>query len=186
MKRLFSSGLSGGKRKDTATSTSDQIGVQIGSTTPSSSSSRANTPIHVDESKRGFRASLRDRLGGGTQPIKKEQQPTVVGSNAISQSDPLPNELESTSQDTSLHSKRLDMNLPDDPNHQTKLDTIDYSIQVLGLFDKLSEVISLAVPDALGLALKTITAILEKLKVRSHLCFYCNSYLLVPNHTSRK
>ena len=185
MKRLFSSGLSGGKRKDTATSTSDQIGVQIGSTTPSSSSSRANTPIHVDESKRGFRASLRDRLGG-THSSKKYQQLTVVESNTTSEINTLPDKLEGTSQDTSLYSKRLDVNLPDDPNHQQKLDTIDYSIQVLGLFDELSEVVSLVMPDALGLALKTITAILEKLKVRFRLYSNYNQGLTTPNGSYRK
>ena len=185
MERFFHSKHSGRKQKDSITPTSDLLEVPVGLTTPSSSSSTLGTRSRVDGPKKGFRASLRDRFGG-THSNKKDQQLRIVESNTTSHNDTLVKELGDNPQDTSLYSKRLDLNLPDGPNHQRKLDTIDYSIQVLGLFDKLSEVISLVVPDALGLALKTITSILEKLKVSPHLYLYCNNYLTIPESISRK
>ena len=170
MERFFHSKQSGRKQKDATTPTSDLLEVPTGSTTPSSSSSTLDTFSRVDGPRKGFRASLRDRFSGRTHSNHKDQQPTVIESNTTSQKDALPTELEDVPQNTSLYSKRLDVSLPDNPNHQSTLDTIDYSIQVLGLFDELSKFIALVVPDALGLALKTITSILEKLKVRAHLC----------------
>ena len=76
-----------------------------------------------------------------------------------------------------LHSKRLDLDLAEDPNYKQKLKVIDYGIEVLDLFQKLSKVIELVAPNALGVALLTITAILEGLKVRSESASVCKHSL---------
>ena len=70
---------------------------------------------------------------------------------------------------TELRSERLNLDLAEDPNYQRKLDIIDYSMEVIDLFGKLSDLAALVFPDALGMALKTITAILERLKVALNL-----------------
>lgn len=106
-------------------------------------------------------------------PIDPVTATTVVPTNNDLQNDVQPNDPQSE-----LQSKRLNFDLAEDPNYQRKLDAIDYSIEVPDLFERLSEVIALVVPDALGVALKTITAILGRLKVRSESVFTCGHSLI--------
>ena len=80
-------------------------------------------------------------------------------------------ESETSPQDNLLQSKRLDTIdqtlSAEDPKYRQRLDAIECSVVVIDLFENIFSLAVPAVPDVLGQALKDITKILEKLKVRS-------------------
>jgi len=154
-----------GKQKQTGTPTSSLPGLP--STTSSPSSSLSNL-THPNKPKKGIKPFFRNLFGGGKQSTKKQEPPTIVAeANDTSQNAVPATESANAAQDDPLQSRRLDIDLSEDPNHQWKVDAIGYSIQVIDLFENLTDIVGLVVPDALGQALKKITTILEILKVHS-------------------
>src|SRR4051794_36581901 len=92
-------------------------------------------------------------------PIGLEPTAIIIDASNAPKNDIQPNDHQ-----PELHSERQNLELAKDPHYQQKLDAIGYSIEVLDLFKELSEVLALVLPNALGIALKSITAILERLK----------------------
>jgi len=154
------------KQKDTGANNPTSGLPGFDSTTSSPSSSVLNV-THAQKPKRGLSSSLRDLLGSRKHSAKKEPTAIPTKTNDTSENAAPADKSENAAQYDSLQSKRADIDLSDDPNYQPKLDAINYSLEIIELFENLSDVIALAVPDVLGQAVKYITKILEKLKARS-------------------
>ncbi|KIM19977.1 hypothetical protein M408DRAFT_139390 [Serendipita vermifera MAFF 305830] len=169
MSSLFSKLSKSRHNKETGATPSHSPRVSSDSTSPSSSASVSNTNLGASAPKKGIRQSVRDRFSTSKHPPKVQQQqlspPTTVPTNeTVSQIESLPENTGQSLQDDSLQSKRLDIELAEDPHDQQKLKAIEYSIQAISLFEDLSKVLSLLMPDALGQALGKITEILTILK----------------------
>ena len=126
--------------------------------------------VQENHGKGCFRPSL---LSIGGRSNKGRQQPPIVDAEpeATVKINITPSNTQPQTENEPLLSERLNFERDEDPNHERKLKAIDHSIQIIGYFDQLADIVGLVVPDALGLALEKITAILEKLKVRC----VCNS-----------
>ena len=97
--------------------------------------------------------------------------------------------LRKAAQHDCLQSKHLGIDLSEDPNHQWKVDAIGYSIQVIDLFENLTDIVGLVVPDALGQALKKLENhddIGENSKFVLHSGLYYICRLTVLDASSRK
>ncbi|KIM28368.1 hypothetical protein M408DRAFT_23757 [Serendipita vermifera MAFF 305830] len=171
----FFSKLSKSRHRETGADPSHPPPASTDTTRPSSPASTSNTNASLKAPKSGLRQAIRDRFSSNNQTPKEQEQPhppTVAPeSETLSLNEVPPETPENPSQDEPLQSERLNIELPEDPHHQRKVDAIEYSIQAISLFEDLSKVISLVLPDALGQVLGKITDILTLLKVG----FYCMS-----------
>lgn len=139
---------------------------QTASQSPSASSSIILESHQTEKAKKGFLSNLKDRFKSET-GSKKQSPDGAIGDISGRRQDVILDEVNTPAQPDTLLIERVTLNLPDDPNYQRKLEFLDMSIEVVGLFEEVSKATSLGVPDTLGLALKGITVILERLKVSS-------------------
>jgi hypothetical protein len=169
MKHLRSK-LHGGKKKQSDIPTADEVGMSTTSDGASSSFNSIPMPSPVKDPNRTPGSWFREHFGADRSSSKK-QLPKTPPESEGAQPQIKTEDMEPPPQTDSLLINRLNIDRHEDPKDQRQLDALDISIQVLDAFGKLADVIGLVIPDALGLALENITAILEKLKVRY--CPYC-------------
>lgn len=132
----------------------------------SASSSTILEHLPMETPKKGILSYFkgRSKLGTGS---KKQSAGGTIAYSSIKRHDIAPDEADIPIQPDTLLIERVNLNLPEDSNYQRKLDILDTSMEVLGLFEEVSKAASLVVPDALGLVLKGTAAILGRLKVSS-------------------
>jgi len=157
--------VAGSKQKDIGDLTSN---LPVVDSTTASPSSNVSNITQFNKQRRGVKPFFRDLFGSSKHPTKKQEPPTSATDTGNTSKDAIPaNDSAYAVQDDSLQIKHFSIGFSDGPSDQWRLHAIEYSILVIDLFESLTDIMTFVVPDALGRALKKITAILEKLKVHS-------------------
>lgn len=150
-----------GEKAELAPGESDSTGA-LGKASTSTSSSAP--PSFVETSKRRKRDWLRDHLPGKVQ--NPSQTSMVYAEQVATIKEPVVVEnTETPPIFDSLLIKMENADLGGDGGDEKMLNKLEIGIGVIEVFKGLAQIIDLAVPDVLGLALEKITSILQKLKV---------------------